>query len=269
MAQLAGPQGHVVGIDATPEQLAIARAHENWHRDRFGYPKSTVTFVEGDVSRLDELSFDNDSFDLIVSNCVINLIPDKAAVFAAAYRLLKKGGELYFSDIYSDRRVPAVLRANPILHGECLAGALYWGDFLNLAKSAGDPRLVSDRSLGINDLEIAELVGPVEFYSATYRLFKLDGLESACEDYGQAVRYRGTVPEAVHNFVLDKHHDIDAGRLFPVCGNTYRMLQESRLAPHFEFFGDTNRHYGIFKGCGTDLPFSREAQRAVAGGSCC
>ncbi len=136
-----------MGVDATPEQLAIARAHENWHRDRFGYPKSTVTFVEGDVSCLDELGFDNGSFDLIVSNCVINLIPDKAAVFAAAYRLLKKGGELYFSDIYADRRVPAALRANPILHGECLVGALYWGDFLNLAKSAGfgDLRLVSDR----------------------------------------------------------------------------------------------------------------------------
>lgn len=271
LAQLAGPQGYVVGVDATPEQLAIARAHENWHRDRFGYPKSTVTFVEGDVSRLDGLGFDNDSFDLIVSNCVINLIPDKAAVFAAAYRLLRKGGELYFSDIYSDRRVPAELRANPILHGECLAGALYWGDFQNLAKSAGfgDPRLVSDRRLGINDPEIAELVGPVEFYSATYRLFKLDGLESACEDYGQAVRYHGTIPDAAHNFVLDKHHDIDTGRLFPVCGNTYRMLQESRLASHFEFFGDTSRHYGIFKSCGTDLPFSREAQGAAAGGSCC
>ncbi|TXG97137.1 MAG: methyltransferase domain-containing protein [Nevskiaceae bacterium] len=272
LAQLAGPQGHVVGVDATPEQLAIARAHENWHRDRFGYPKSTVRFVEGDVSRLDELGFDSDSFDLIVSNCVINLIPDKAAVFAAAYRLLKKGGELYFSDIYSDRRVPAELRANPTLHGECLAGALYWGDFQNLAKAAGfgDPRLVSDRRLGINDPEIAELVGPVEFYSATYRLFKLEGLESACEDYGQAVRYRGTIPDAAYHFVLDKHHDIDTGRLFPVCGNTNRMLRESRLASHFGFFGDTGRHYGIYKGCGTDLPFSREAQGiAPAGGCCC
>jgi len=270
LAQLAGPRGQIVGVDATREQLAVAREYAAWHRDRFGFPAATVTFIEGDVSRLDALGLADESFDVIVSNCVINLISDKAAVFAAAHRLLKQGGELYFSDIYADRRVPAALRANPMLHGECLSGALYWGDFLTLAKSAGfgDPRLVSDRRLGIIDPEIAELVGPVAFYSATYRLFKLDGLEAACEDYGQAVRYLGTIPDATHNFVLDKHHDIDVGRLFPVCGNTYRMLQESRLAPHFEFFGDTSRHYGIFKGCGTDLPFSHEEGAAV-GGSCC
>ena len=148
--------------------------------------------------------------------------------------------------------------------------ALYWGDFLDLAKAAGfgDPRLVSDRPLGVNDPQIAERVAPTQFYSATYRLFKIDGLESACEDYGQAVRYRGTIADAPNSFVLDKHHDIETGRLFPVCGNTWRMLQESRLAPHFEFFGDTSRHFGIFKGCGTDLPFDHDAKAEGSSGCC-
>jgi SAM-dependent methyltransferase len=258
LAQLAGPHGRVVGIDATSEQLAVARRHQAWHCQRFGFPHPTVRFVEADIARLDEIGLDAASFNVIVSNCVINLVADKAAVFAAAHRLLKPGGEVFFSDIYADRRVPAALRHHPVLHGECLAGALYWGDFLAAAKAAGfgDPRLVSDRRLGINDPNIAALVGPIEFYAATYRLFKIDGLETACEDYGQAVCYRGALPDSPHRFVLDKNHVIETGRLFPVCGNTFRMLHESRLAPHFDFFGDTARHYGIFRGCGTDMPFS-------------
>ena len=270
LAQLAGPDGSVIGVDATGEQLAVARRHADWHRDQFGFARSTVDFLEGDIARLDQLELPTGGFGVIVSNCVINLVEDKAAVFAAAHRLLKAGGELYFSEIYSDLRAPAHLRKDPILHGECLAGALYWGDFLDLAKAAGfsDPRLVSDRPLGVNDPRIAERVAPIQFYSATYRLFKIDGLESACEDYGQAVRYRGTIADAPNSFVLDKHHDIETGRLFPVCGNTWRMLRESRLAPHFEFFGDTSRHFGIFKGCGTDLPFARDVEARGSGGCC-
>lgn len=272
LAQLAGAQGLVVGVDATKEQLAIARCHQDWHLDRFGFSSSNVQFLEGDIARLDQLGLEAGSFDLIVSNCVINLVADKPAVFAAAHRLLKPGGEIYFSDIYADRRTPANWRGHPVLHGECLAGALYWGDFLNLVKTAGfgDPRLVSDRRLEINDPQITALVRPVEFFAATYRLFKIAGLESACEDYGQAVRYRGTLAETPHSFVLDKHHLIETGRMFPVCGNTYRMLRESRFAPYFDFFGDFERHYGIFKGCGTDIPFTLQAEGgAVATGGCC
>ncbi|NIW24058.1 MAG: methyltransferase type 11, partial [Gammaproteobacteria bacterium] len=62
-----------------------------------------------------------------------NLSPDKAAVLAGAYDLLKPGGELYFADVYADRRVPEAVAADPVLFGECLGGALYWNDFLNLA----------------------------------------------------------------------------------------------------------------------------------------
>ena len=64
-------------------------------------------------------------------------------------RLLKPGGELYFSDVYCDRRLPEALRQDPVLYGECLGGALYWNDFIRLAKRAGfnDPRLVEDRPL--------------------------------------------------------------------------------------------------------------------------
>ena len=270
LAQLVGEHGSVTGVDATPEQLAVAERHLDWHRARFGYAASNVRFVEGDIERLGELSLPEAGFDVIVSNCVINLVADKAAVFAAAHRLLKPGGELYFSDVYADRRVPRALLDDPVLHGECLAGALYWGDFDRLAKSAGfaDPRLVSDRSLGIADPAIAATLDGIRFHAATHRLFKLDGLEPHCEDYGQAVRYRGTLAGAERAFVLDGHHRIEAGRVFPLCGNTWKMLHDTRFRTYFEFFGDFSTHHGIFAGCGTASPFS-DAAAPAAGGSCC
>ena len=150
------------------------------------------------------------------------------------------------------------------------SGALYWGDFDRLAKAAGfaDPRLVSDRPLGIGDAAIAEKLDGIAFHSATYRLFKLDGLEPQCEDYGQAVRYRGTVAGADRVFALDGHHLIEAGRLFPVCGNTWKMLADTRFAEHFDFFGDFSTHYGVFAGCGTDSPFGGVNGQSAAT-SCC
>lgn len=272
LAQLVGEGGEVVGVDATPEQLAVAERHLDWHRDRFGYARSNVRFVKGDIERLGELDLEAGSFDVIVSNCVINLVADKAAVFAAAHRLLKPGGELYFSDVYADRRVPAALLSDPVLHGECLSGALYWGDFDRLAKAAGfaDPRLVTDRPLAIGDPAIAAMLDGIAFHSATHRLFKLDGLEPQCEDYGQAVRYRGTVPGSEQVFLLDGHHAIEAGGMFAVCGNTWSMLADTRFAGHFEFFGDFDRHYGVFPGCGTDSPFTGGSEGApAAAGGCC
>lgn len=269
LAQLVGPRGTVVGVDATAEQLALARAHANWHERAFGY--ANVAFLDGDITRLDALELEPASFDIIVSNCVINLVEDKRAVFAAARGLLKPGGELYFSDVYADRRLPASLRADPVLHGECLAGALYWNDFLNLARATGfcDPRLMTSRPLAINDPAIAAAFGATSFWSATYRLFNLPDLEPACEDYGQAVIYRGGVDGAEDVFVLDAHHRIEAGRVFPVCGNTWRMLRESRFAPHFSFIGDFAKHFGIFPGCGTAMPFAASQTAPLDTSGCC
>ena len=271
LAQLVGEAGSVTGVDATPEQLAVAERHRDWHRARFGYARDNVAFLEGDIARLDALPLAPGSFDVIVSNCVINLVEDKAAVFAAAHRLLKPGGEMYFSDVYADRRPPPGLMADPVVRGECLAGALYWNDFLSLAKATGfgDPRLVSDRPLAVSNPMIEAAVAPIRFFSATYRLWKLDGLEPACEDYGQAVRYRGGIEGAEAAFELDKHHRIEAGRIFPVCGNTWRMLKDTRFQTHFDFLGDFSRHFGIFEGCGTSLPFSPAVAGAPARGGCC
>jgi SAM-dependent methyltransferase len=270
LAQLVGADGEIVGVDMTEEQLATADAHVDWHMRRFGYPKTNVRFLKGYIEELDSLGLEPESFDVIISNCVINLSVDKPAVLRGAFDLLKPGGELYFADVYSDRRVSDAIRSDPVLYGECLGGALYWNDFLPMAKRAGflDPRLVASRPIDAKQEAIKQKLGQAKFFSATYRLFKLAGLETACEDYGQAVIYKGGLAEEPDAFVLDGHHLIERGKVFPVCGNTWRILAETRYAPYFDFIGDFSTHYGIFPGCGTSLPFATGASTPDSSGCC-
>jgi len=272
LAQLVGPEGEIVGVDMTDEQLATANEHIGWHMTRFGYRKPNVRFLKGYIEKLDQLGLEPESFDVIVSNCVINLSVDKPAVLRGAFDLLKPGGEIYFADVYSDRRLPDAIRSDPVLYGECLGGALYWNDFLPMAKEAGflDPRLVASRPIDIKEEPVKRKLGQARFFSATYRLFKLQGLESACEDYGQAVIYKGGLAEEPDAFELDGHHLIERGKVFPVCGNTWRMLADTRFAAYFEFIGDFSTHFGIFPGCGTSNPLaSKGAALTTGGGGCC
>ncbi len=270
LAQLVGERGEAIGVDMTEEQLAVARRHQAFHREAFGFSRDNVRFLHGYLEHLDALDLPEAGFGVVVSNCVVNLSPDKESVLRGVHRLLEPGGEFYFSDVYADRRVPASVRDDPVLYGECLGGALYWNDFLRLARRAGfaDPRLVEDRPLQPTDPALAGRVGDVRFHSATYRLFKLDGLESDCEDYGQAVAYRGTIPHHPDRFVLDKHHVMETGRVFPVCGNTWRMLHDTRFGEHFDYLGGFDRHFGIFEGCGGRLPFDTRQAGGVTPGCC-
>ncbi len=269
LSQLVGAEGAIVGVDMTAEQLDCARSHQGWHAEKFGF--ANVEFIEGDIERLDDLDLEPASFDVIISNCVINLVEDKEAVFRAIHALLKPGGEFYFADVYADRRIPPELRHDPVAQGECLGGALYWNDFLTMAKKSGfaDPRLVTDRPIAISNPDLRTRLEPTQFYSATYRLFKIDGLEPACEDYGQSVIYKGGIEHSETAFALDNHHLMERGRTFPVCGNTYRMLKKSRFARYFEFVGDGKAHYGIFPGCGTAIPFNEASPGAAKSGACC
>ena len=275
LAQLVGPNGHVTGVDMTPEQLDVARKHENWHAEKFGYDKPNTRFLEGYLEKLDDLDLEKGSFDLIISNCVFNLCVDKPAVFKSAFDLLKDGGEVYFSDVYSDRRIPDHLVDDEVLYGECLSGALYWDDYIQIVKNAGflDPRVFDHRPLSIIDQKVKDKIDPIKFASVTARLMKLKNADAGCEDYGQAVIYKGGIQGMERAFKLDTGHEIEAGRVFPVCGNTLAMLTETRFAPHFEVLGEGKTHLGPFPNCKAPAIFENvvtdTASSTDTGSSCC
>lgn len=247
LSRLVGPQGSVIGVDMTPEQLDVARRHRDWHAQRFGYAASNVEFVDGVIEDLAACGIADASVDVVVSNCVLNLAPDKARVFAEIFRVLKPGGELYFSDVFADRRIPTPLRDDPVLLGECLGGALYTEDFRRVMAQAGclDARDVSRAPIPLLDPEVESRIGMVRFHSATVRAFRLP-MEDRCEDYGQLATYRGSIARHPHAFVLDDHHRFETGRPMRVCGNTFDMLARSRYAAHFHLAGDTSTHFGLF-----------------------
>jgi SAM-dependent methyltransferase len=248
LSKRVGPRGRVIGLDMTDEQLAVARRHQDYHAQRFGW--ANTDFRQGYIEDLAGAGIADASVDLVVSNCVLNLSPDKPRVFGEIFRVLKPGGELYFSDVFADRRIPAPLARDPVLLGECLGGALYVEDFRRLMAQSGcrDARVVSAAPLSLTDPEIARKAGAVGFSSVTVRAFKLD-LEDRCEDFGQVATYLGSLAEGPHAFGLDDHHHFQAGKPMLVCGNTADMLSRTRYAKHFRVTGDKSVHYGLFD-CG-------------------
>jgi ubiquinone/menaquinone biosynthesis C-methylase UbiE len=271
LSKLVGETGEVIGVDMTDEQLNVARQYQDAQAKTFGFSKPNTRFLKGYIEDLQSIDIPDNSVDLIVSNCVINLSPRKEDVFREIFRVLKPGGELYFSDIFADRRIPDALRSDPVLHGECLAGAMYTHDFRRLLRKLGcmDYRVVTQRRITIDNHEIEARIGMVNFQSITIRAFKLD-LEDICEDYGQVATYKGTIPFAPHSFALDDHHLFETHRPMRVCSNTAAMLQDTRFAPHFDIIGDLNTHFGEFD-CSpsTNNPSSATNTEEPPSAGCC
>ena len=263
ISKLVGESGHVIGVDMTPEQLEVAERYKDEHMKRFGFREPNVEFRHGYIEDLGSIGIEDDSIDVVVSNCVINLSPEKDKVFSEIFRVLKQGGELYFSDIFADRRVPDEMYNDPVVHGECLGGAMYIGDFRRLMRRIGfmDYRDISVCPVGIDDAEIKEKVGDARFESHTVRAFKVDGMEDECEDYGQSVSYLGNIPGHEDHFDLDDHHRFVKGEWVAICGNTALMCSDTRYGKHLRVRGDRSHHYGKF-GCCSD-----ETKRD--GGCCC
>jgi len=268
LSYFVGSQGDVVGVDMTQEQLDIANKYIPVQMEKFGLKNPNVRFVRGYIEDLKSIDIPDNYFDIVISNCVVNLSPDKESVFKEVYRVLKKGGEFFFSDVYADRRLPQWAREDPVLLGECLGGALYWKDFERLARGVGfyDPRIYACSKIDLLDQETIDKIGFSHFNSITYRLFKLSNLEEACEDYGQVASYKGMIEESPHQFILDSHHIFEKDKHFRVCSNTASMLEDTRLSRHFKVVGDTSVHFGLFDGCGPSPIKRAEAQDM---GSCC
>ena len=264
-SKLVGETGAAIGIDMTTEQIEVAKKYQEEQSKRFGYKNSNVKFYQGYIEDLKSLGIEDQSVDVVISNCVINLSPAKELVFKEIYRVLKPGGELYFSDIFSDRRIPETLATDPVLRGECLSGAMYIEDFRRLMTSCGfvDFRYTSTSNLSFGNEEIENKLGFATFSSRTVRAFKLNDLEDICEDYGQVAYYDGSIPGYPHFFDLDDHHRFFTGKPMLVCGNSASMVSNTRYGKAFKVVGDRSVHYGKFD-CSPD-----NSGAATASGSCC
>ena len=230
----------------------------------FGLPNDAIRFAQGPLEDLGALGIEEASVDIVISNCVLNLCPDKGIVLDQIARVLKPGGELYFSDVFASRRLPDALKNDPTFHGECLGGAWYWEDFRRLLGGLQMPdyRVMSQTPLEVEDESMRLRSEGILFESATIRAFKLASLEDRCEDYGQVVTYKGTVPQCPRVFELDPAHRFEVGKPERVCGNSAAMIAETRFAKHFGVHGNRDQHFGLFD-CGDD------STKPVVPSSCC
>lgn len=277
-AQLVGPHGFVVGVDMTAEQIEVASKYaKEFAIDTLKFPQVNMEFKKGYIEELtgSELKLPKDSFDLVISNCVINLSPNKNAVLQGVYEVLKNGGEFYFSDVYCDRRLPEKVIQDKLLYAECLSGALYIGDFMQMCREIGfiDIRQLSKSEIQVLDAQMKKNLGNAKFYSITYRLFKLPKgrLEWQCEDYGQIAIYKGTIEGHENFYELDQHHGFETNRPQLVCGNTASMLTDTWLSKHFRVIGDRSVHFGVFE-CSTGSSSAPCVSDNTANGkvsSCC
>lgn len=142
-APLAGPAGRVIGVDMTDGMLALAGKNRLKFKARTGL--DNVEFRKG---LIEALPVADGEADLIISNCVINLSPDKPAVFREAFRALKAGGSMVVSDIVLNRALPPALKKHAGLYASCVAGALLRADYLGAIKAAGFTgiKLLTDRT---------------------------------------------------------------------------------------------------------------------------
>jgi MoaA/NifB/PqqE/SkfB family radical SAM enzyme/ubiquinone/menaquinone biosynthesis C-methylase UbiE len=215
-AKKVGKSGKVIGVDMTDKMLEIANKNKIPVAENLGY--DVVEFKRGFLERL---PVNDKSIDLITSNCVINLSPDKKAVFKEMWRVLKDCGRAVVSDIVSEGEIPYKLKVNDQLRGECLGGALTEDEFLSFLEQVGFYGVEVLKKTYWKDVE------GYKFYSVTVRGYKFEKKEG-CVYIGQKAVYRGPFKAVVD----------EEGHLFPrdeaveVCTDTSEKLKK----PPYNYF---------------------------------
>jgi len=246
-AQLVGPHGSVIGIDMNDDMLALARKYQPELQKKFGgvkvaFHKGKIQDLALDLGKVEEYLGRNpvtttadlqmleeytqalrsaepmiadNSVDVIVSNCVLNLVreEDRRQMFREMFRVLKKGGRVAISDIVSDEEVPASLKKDPELWSGCISGAFTETGFLQAFEEAG--------FYGVNivkrDEKPWQTVEGIEFRSVTIVAFK--GKQGECLERNQAVIYRGPWRSVTD----DDGHTLYRGERMAVCDKTYNI----------------------------------------------
>ncbi|XP_031556564.1 arsenite methyltransferase-like [Actinia tenebrosa] len=232
-AKLVGPKGHVTGIDMTQDLLDIANEYSKYHAEKFGYTKPNTDFILGDIEELAAAGVKKNAYDLIISNCVICLTTNKKAVFEGAYRALKDGGELYFSDIYADRQRDTS-KCDKALWGEGFCGALCWRELVDFCKDIGfsGPYLVTGHEMFPSNEEMKEQIGETRFVSGTYRMFKTPTTEDTGNTF-QAT-YKGTIEGLPNEYKFDIYNTFEKDKAHPITPNLAAILRQSRFSKHFD-----------------------------------
>lgn len=253
-AQVVGAAGRVIGVDMNNDMLALARKHQQPIGDQLGYhnvefhkgkiqdlalnydrfdawlrehPVRTAddwlaATAEADRLRSEEPLIESDSVDVVVSNCVLNLVreEDRRRMFAEIHRVLRRGGRAVISDIVSDEPVPAALRNNPELWSGCISGAYVESELLAAFVEAG--------CYGVEIMDRQEepwaVVEGIEFRSLTVRAYK--GKEGPCLDHHQAVIYRGPWKSVTD----DDGHTLHRGQRMAVCEKTFQIYNRAPYA---------------------------------------
>ena len=302
MAQIVGAKGKVIGIDFNPPMVELARKYQGAIGNKLGY--HNVEFRRGkiqdlrtdlelldrhllqnpirsvaDLARLEEFEdkirreqplVSDESIDVIVSNCVLNLVrpDDKKQLFAEMYRVLKRGGRIAISDIVSDEPVPEHLAQDPDLWSACVSGAFQEEELLRAFEAA---KFHGIRIEDFNSKPYQTIEG-IEFRAVTVTAYK--GKEGPCIERNQAVIYRGPWKQVVD----DDGHTLERGARMAVCDKTFKLYSQPPYAGQFILMPPRNEvaieDAGIFDCARDHKRHPRETKGAdfkatqTSGGSC-
>jgi 7,8-dihydro-6-hydroxymethylpterin dimethyltransferase len=223
-AKRVGPEGRVFGVDMTDQMLAVARDSQGQVAAALGF--DNVEFRRG---VLEDIPLPHQSTDIVTSNCVINLSPDKPAVFRGIWRVLKDRGRAVIADIVAEHDVPPRMRADGQLWGECISGALSEDAFLAAFERAG--------FYGVSILKKTfwrEVEG-TRFYSVTVRGFKFEK-KAGCRYVGQYAVYLGPMKAVVD----EEGHMFPRGVPIEVCTDTAEKLGAAPYTASFSVVGGTS-----------------------------
>jgi MoaA/NifB/PqqE/SkfB family radical SAM enzyme/SAM-dependent methyltransferase len=241
-ARKVGSGGRAIGVDMTAQMLEVARANQPLVAAALGY--DAVEFREG---FLESPPVDDASADVVTSNCVVNLSPDKGRVFREIWRMLKNGGRTVIADIVSDREIPPGLKTNPELWGECTVGALTEEGFLAELEKAGF------WGLEILKKQYWKSIEGYPFFSVTVRGLKLEK-SAGCMFLGQRAVYHGPMKAVID----EEGHTFPRGVPVVICTDTAAKLSSAAYAGSFTVLAP-----------GEDSADFESASCCVPGQECC
>ena len=235
-AKFVGPNGKAIGVDMTDRMLHVARENQPRVAEALGY--DAVEFREG---FLEQIPVESKSVDLVTSNCVVNLSPDKPLVFAEMWRVLKDHGRILISDIVSERVVPPHLKVNPRLWGECLAGTLTQEEFISALERAGFYGIEVLKKSYWKDVE------GYPFFSVTVRAWKFEKT-SGCVFKGHRAVYLGPAKA----FIDEEGHQFPRNEPYEICTDTAAKLSNPPYKGMFAILEPGEERAGYACACGPD-----------------